>query len=216
VEPSQQRAERSRDLERFLTFVDAIVAVAITVLVLPLVDLAGEIRSDDDSVSELIRSHAGQFWAFGLSFVVIARLWLAQHRLMRLVVATNQAILIYLILWTFAIVFLPFPTALLSNGGDQAITKCLYIGTLGASSLCLTLLAVAIKRDSSVRESDVTPSAVPAAATVVLLAAALLITLVFPSTSYYPLLLLLASDGVTTLWRKIVADPRQTVTSTNS
>lgn len=35
---------RSRDLERFITFIDAIVAIAITLLVLPLVDLATEIE----------------------------------------------------------------------------------------------------------------------------------------------------------------------------
>ena len=33
--------ERSRDLERLITFVDAIVAIAITLLVLPLAELAG-------------------------------------------------------------------------------------------------------------------------------------------------------------------------------
>ena len=36
-EPLEQ-AERTRDLERFVTFIDAIVAIAITLLVLPLVE----------------------------------------------------------------------------------------------------------------------------------------------------------------------------------
>jgi len=134
MQPEEQRAERSRDLERVLTYVDAIAAVAITLLILPLVDLAGEIRSEHDSVSALIRSHAGEFWGFALSFVVIARLWFSQHRLMRPVVTANRPLLFWLLLWTFAIVFLPFPTALLSIGGDQPITKVLYIGTLALSS----------------------------------------------------------------------------------
>ena len=91
MQPEEQRAERSRDLERVLTYVDAIAAVAITLLILPLVDLAGEIRSEHDSVSALIRSHAGEFWGFALSFVVIARLWFSQHRLMRPVVTGQPA-----------------------------------------------------------------------------------------------------------------------------
>jgi uncharacterized membrane protein len=41
------------------------------------VDFAGGIRSDDDSVWQLIQAHGGQFWAFALSFLVIARFWLA-------------------------------------------------------------------------------------------------------------------------------------------
>lgn len=200
----QQRVERSRDLERLLTFVDAIAAVAITLLILPLVDLAGDIRSEDDSVAELIRSHAGPFWAFALSFAVIARLWLAQHRLMRFVVAANHAVVWCLVLWTFAIVFLPFPTAMLSNGGEQSLTKILYIGSLAVSSMCLAVLAAAIRRDSSVREPGETPSVRPAAITAVLLLLALAVTLAVPATGYYPLLLLLASDGVERLWRKLV------------
>lgn len=62
MQPQEQRAERSRDLERVLTYVDAIAAVAITLLVLPLVELAGDIRSEHDFVSVLIRSNAGEFW----------------------------------------------------------------------------------------------------------------------------------------------------------
>ena len=205
MQPEEQRAERSRDLERVLTYVDAIAAVAITLLILPLVDLAGEIRSEHDSVSALIRSHAGEFWGFALSFVVIARLWFSQHRLMRPVVTANRPLLLWLLLWTFAIVFLPFPTALLSTGGEQAITKLLYIGTLAVSSFCLALLAVAIGRDRSVRESDETPPATPAVVTGVLFVVALVVSLLVPSTGYYPLLLLLATDGVISLWRKLIA-----------
>jgi uncharacterized membrane protein len=206
MQPSDQGAERSRDLERLLTFIDAIAAVAITLLVLPLVDVASEVRSES-SVSEVIRSHGGQFWAFGLSFIVIARVWLAQHHTMRHVVESNRAIVGWLMLWILAIVFLPFPTALLSEGGQQAITKCLYIGTLTVSSVCLALLAVAIRRDPSVSAPGEPPSAAAATITAVLLALALVISLVFPGTSYYPLLLLLASDAGTSIWRRFTADP---------
>lgn len=207
MQPSGQRAERSRDLERLLTFVDAIAAVAITLLVLPLVDVASEVRSESDSVSHLIRSHGGEFWAFGLSFVVIARLWLAQHHTMRRVVESNRAIVSWLMLWVLAIVFLPFPTALLSDGGQQAATKCLYIGTLTVSSVCLALLALAIKRDPSVSAAGKPPSVAAPTITAALLALALVISLVFPGANYYPLLLLLASDAGTSLWRRLSTDP---------
>ncbi len=42
---ASRRPERSRDLERFITFIDAIVAIAITLLVLPLVDRHRSVRS---------------------------------------------------------------------------------------------------------------------------------------------------------------------------
>ena len=204
-----ERGERSRDLERVLTFVDAIAAVAITLLILPLVDLAGEIRSEHDSVSELIRSHSGEFWSFALSFAVIARLWLAQHELMQPVIAASRAVVLCLVAWTFAIVFLPFPTALLSSGGDQTITKVLYIGTLCVSSLCLALLASAIRRDSTVLDSSAAGSVIPAAVTFALFAVAFVIAVSAPSTGYYPLLLLVAGDGVTALVRKLAVGRRR-------
>ncbi len=46
--------ERSRDVERFVTFLDAIAAIAITLLVLPLVELTGEL-SGDVEIGELLR-----------------------------------------------------------------------------------------------------------------------------------------------------------------
>ena len=64
---SDVRAERERDFDRFLTFVDAIVAIAITLLVLPLVDVAGAYQGD--SATQLLSDSSHQIWAFFLSFV---------------------------------------------------------------------------------------------------------------------------------------------------
>ena len=58
--------ERARDLERSLTFVDAAVAIALTLLVLPLVALTVDLR-EDDSVANLLRNHGWQLSAFGLT-----------------------------------------------------------------------------------------------------------------------------------------------------
>jgi len=194
---------RSRDLERLLTFVDAVAAVAITLLVLPLVDLAGEVHSSRDSVSDLIASHAGRFWAFALSFIVIARLWLAQHDLMRSVIAQNRAVVACLIMWSLAIVFLPFPTALLPVGGDQAVTKVLYMGTLAIASTFLALLAVAVGRTRSIRETEHGPPVAPAAVTAALFTIALVISLVFPVVGYFPLVLLVATDFAVDAVRRV-------------
>jgi uncharacterized membrane protein len=207
------RIERSRDLERVMTFVDAIAAVAITLLVLPLVDLAGTIASTDgaesETVSHLIRSHSGEFWAFGLSFLVIARLWFAQHSIMRTVIASKRSITIWLLLWTFAIVVLPFPTALLSDAGHQAITKVLYMGTLSASSWCLAFLAVAIGRDRAVRDSDDAPAVAPSAMIAILMLIALGISLIAPGIGYYSLFLLIASDRLASAWQWLLARRRR-------
>jgi uncharacterized membrane protein len=199
MDVQEGRAERSRDLERFLTFVDAIAAVAITLLVLPLVDLGTEIHSDGQSVSHLLTTHANQFWSFALSFVVIARLWLAQHVLLRSVIASSRALTITLLVWAMAIVFLPFPTALLPEGGSQAITKVLYLGTLTISSVCLMIVALIIRNNRELRDTDRRPRVEPAATTAVVFVLALTISLIIPATSYYPLLLLPVSEPAVAL-----------------
>lgn len=203
----ERTVERSRDLERLITFVDAIVAVAITLLVLPLVDLASEIHSGHDSVRTLVTAHSGQFWSFGLSFLVIARLWLAQHELLRPVIASSPAVVRWLLVWALSTVFLPFPTALLPVGGSQAATKVFYIGTLALSSACLTALAVTIRRNRQIRESDDVPRAAPAARSAVLLLVALVLSLAVPHASYYPLLLLVVGDSTAALAHRLRRRP---------
>ena len=104
-------AERTRYFERYVTFIDAIVAIAITLLVLPLVELTSDHHG---TTSELLRDHAAQFYSFALSFLVIFRLWWSQHRLLRFVVDGDKVVVRGLGLWVMTIVFLPFPTALVA------------------------------------------------------------------------------------------------------
>jgi uncharacterized membrane protein len=59
--------ERDRDLDRFLTCVDAVAAIAITLLVLPLAEAAVEI--DDGSVGDLLRANDEEILGFLLSFL---------------------------------------------------------------------------------------------------------------------------------------------------
>jgi TMEM175 potassium channel family protein len=145
---------RERDFERFLTFVDAVVAIAITLLVLPLVDFAGEIE-EGQSAADLIGDHAGAVGATVLSFLVIARLWLAQHDTLSDVVAQDRALTQLMLLWLLLIVLLPFPTALLGDAGDEALTKILYMGTIAASCFCLAAVGRHVGRPSAVRGSGV-------------------------------------------------------------
>jgi uncharacterized membrane protein len=197
---SDVRVERERDFDRFLTFVDAIVAIAITLLVLPLVDAAGAYRGD--SVTRLLSDSNSQIWAFFLSFVVIADLWLTQHRLFHNVVLSNSAIQRLMLLWTLTIVCLPFPTALVAgNTGHEPVTKTLYVGTMAVSALVLALLCLVIGRHPELRDSAETPDHVLAFATFAAFVVALVMMLVLPGVSYWPLLVLLVPDRLVRLWR---------------
>jgi uncharacterized membrane protein len=197
TDTSAQR-ERSRDFERLLTFVDAIVAIAITLLVLPLVDLVGDL-DEDRSVRDLLGDHAALVWAFLLSFAVIANLWLVQHRMLRHVVADNRRLTRLLLLWTMTIVFLPFPTALVSGEhgtSGQATTKVLYVGTMASSSLVLGLISLVVARHPDLSASPERPDVVGSFGTAAAFVVALAVMVVVPDTSYWPLLLLVVSDRI--------------------
>jgi uncharacterized membrane protein len=195
--------ERERELERLLTFVDAIVAIAITLLVLPLVDLAGELR-DGGSVSHLVKDNTGQIGAFVLSFVVIADLWLIQHRVMRHVYAASAQLVRLLLVWTLTIVLLPFPTALVAGHGvgDQTATKVLYVGTMAASSLLLALIGLEVRRNAAIRDSQDLPDPVRGFSTFVGFAVILGLMLLVPAIGYWALLVQLVPERLVTLWRR--------------
>jgi uncharacterized membrane protein len=187
------RQERGRDLDRFLTFIDAIVAIAITLLVLPLVDVAGEL-AHGGSVARLLGDHLPQLYGFLLSFVVIAQLWFAQHHVLSTLAVQDPLVSRLMVLWLLSIVVLPFPTALVAQAGGQPVTKVLYIGTMAVSASCLALISRRIARHREIRDTDEAPDPAAAVVTAATFLAALVITLAVPATGYYPLLLLLLTD----------------------
>jgi uncharacterized membrane protein len=194
-EAEAAKAERERDLDRVLTFVDAIVAIAITLLVLPLVELAPKV-DDGGRVSSLLREHADELWAFGLSFYVIARIWLSQHHAVASLLSGNRRITMLLVAWTFTIVVLPFPTALVASAGEQPLTKILYVATMALSILLVSLLRAEIDRHPELTDGTPYVGQLGGVVTAGLMLLALAVMLAAPGTSYYPMLLLFLDGPV--------------------
>ena len=112
---------------RLMAFADAVVAIAITLLVLPLVNIPSE--PDASSVAAIWSDHAAQFFMFALSFAVIARLWLAHHNLGERMARGDSWVLITTLVWLVTVVFLPFPTELLGQLGNTRPVAAIYIAT---------------------------------------------------------------------------------------
>lgn len=187
--------------ERLVFFSDAVVAIALTLLILPLADLVKEYGKSapanatyqTDSHS-MFATHAWLIYAFLLSFAVILRFWLSHHRIFEHVRAYSTPLLMVNMLWVLSIVFLPFPTEMVANfGSGDRLTHIVYGGNLFMSSVLLTALVWIIRRDPEVRrEGDEEFSdrrwfdAVTTSGSIGLAA---LLMAIFPSWSYYPLLL---------------------------
>jgi uncharacterized membrane protein len=187
-------ARPSHELARLEGFSDAVVAIAITLLVLPLVDIARE--SGHDPVWSILSNNSGAFIAFAISFVVIADLWMIHHRIFASIADCDRTLVRLTLLWLFTVVFLPFPTALV-GGHETQSSECLYIATLLASSLCLRASALWAMRHPELRV-DASRSRLRDSSwmTPLGMLIALALTAVFPSVGLWSLLLLVLVNPV--------------------
>jgi len=130
---------RTASAERLVVFTDAVAAIAITLLILPLMESVSE-ASGEENFREFVHHHVGQFGAFVLSFAVIFRLWWAHHQLFRHINRLDNQVVRWSLIWVFAIVLLPIPTALITAYRPSAGSVALYGGALCLASGSLMML----------------------------------------------------------------------------
>lgn len=133
-------------MDRLVFFTDAVTAIAITLLVLPLVDSVTEAAHDGLSVEQFIGNNVAAISGFALSFVVIARLWLAHHSTFEHVRSYSRPLLSFNLFWAFTVVVLPLPTEMVSQFRTSSLSVGVYIGTMAASTLTLTAMTLLIRK----------------------------------------------------------------------
>jgi uncharacterized membrane protein len=120
--------------DRLVNFTDAIVAIAATLLILPVVDAASQLGSHD--ADAFIEGVFPEFIMFALSFAIIANFWLEHHRLFRLIDKFDTFLIVVNFAWLLGIVVMPVPTALIVLGNDDdVVSVAFYIGTMVMISL---------------------------------------------------------------------------------
>src|SRR3954453_1463448 len=188
-----------RGLDRFITFLDAVVAIAITLLVLPLTEIIVGTHPPPHA-TEVFTQNGARFWTFLLSFAVIFRLGLGHHRIIERVGAYDAVFVWVNLGWALTVVFLPFATQLTSAyPAYDRLAIGVYLGTLTLSSVLLSVIAALVWRRPLLRREGVIAGAAArggALGTTTALLLALVLGVVFPRISYYALpLLFLASTG---------------------
>ena len=181
-------------LQRLVNFSDAVVAIAITLLILPLVDLASSIGPG--GLSLFLHHHSAQFLAFGLSFAVIGSFWWGQHQVLEHVVGYDQLLVGGMFLWILSIDTLPFPTELLStatNGGQGV--HALYVGTMLVTTAAVLIQEWAVVRSPSLQAEEHRSEAdlAPAVILIALMTGVFVCVLALPAVVLWALVLLLLS-----------------------
>jgi len=131
-------ASRARAVDRLINFSDAVVAVAVTVLVLPLVDIAAP--GPGETVWGLLGRNAGQVFAFVFTFYVVAVMWQAHNRILNGIRDYDGAVFWLNASWLVLIVMLPWFSAMYGEtiSGDARSSGgvgFLYWGAMAAIAL---------------------------------------------------------------------------------
>jgi uncharacterized membrane protein len=138
--------------ERLVFFTDAIAAIALTLLILPLLETVTGAGGEHVPLDQLIHEHLGEFGSFVLSFAVIFRLWWSHHRMFQHVETLRPALVRASVIWAFAIVVLPISTAVIIAFPPSAGSVALYGGTLLVASGAMTVLALIVYRNPDLSE----------------------------------------------------------------
>lgn len=144
--------------ERVLALSDGVVAVAITVLVLPLadIDLPQQVIDSGTVASYIWNTYSQLMISFVITWLVIIAYWFDHYKLFnRLNYVDNFTIRVNM-LWLFAIVVLPFPTNLLgqSDAGPSGEIVCLYLLVLFITNLAMFLMEYHIEKYPELRDPE--------------------------------------------------------------
>jgi uncharacterized membrane protein len=192
--------------DRMIAFTDAAVAIALTLLVLPLVDLVPEAAHSGASAPALIRQNLAAIGSFLLSFAVIARFWTVHHQLYGYRHRLTRPLVQLNLLWVLTIAVLPFPTEMIASFPGRFFVVPFYLGVLlvcGATLSAMTILmrraAVRDHDDDGVPESFVVGSLASTATMVI----ALVVALAFPSVGPWVFFILLGDAVLDPVVRRL-------------
>jgi uncharacterized membrane protein len=135
------------EFDRAIGFVDATYALALTLLVTTLeVGEDPRVWTDLGALGDAI---GAQFFAFLISFAVIASYWLNHHRMIASFTAIDVPVIVANLVLICAIVLLPFTTEAVGNPGVEDLplpTALLAVNVAAASLLHSLVYVMAVRR----------------------------------------------------------------------
>ncbi|WP_020076255.1 TMEM175 family protein [Cryocola sp. 340MFSha3.1] len=200
-----------RGLDRLVNFSDATVAIAITLLILPLVDQASKLGGK--SFGDFLAENGWEIFAFVISFAVIARFWVVHHRMFESVRDYNSWVIWFNFLWLLAIVAIPFSANVLAESdGQRAEVYALYIGDMLVATIATRLIAEVLYRNPELltEEARAQIDRTNGIAEASIMAVALVLAVLFPSINLFWLFLLFLSGPLHALLHRLVYGPSQT------
>lgn len=135
----ESRSSQAFDYDRTVALSDGVFAIALTLLVLTISfpELSGP--NTHRLVTEL-QHRTSQVYSYGLSFAVLAYLWLRHHAFFREINRIDLRISVLNLTYLALVAFLPYPTRLLGSYGDQRVSVAVYATNILLISLVASLM----------------------------------------------------------------------------
>lgn len=192
-------APKGPTVERLVFFSDAAVAIALTLLVLPLADGVGDAAREGLDAFGYLAHNLSAVFGFVLSFVIIARFWRSHHHLFGQLTREPPGIFWLNMAWLLAIVFLPAATAITAAMPTDRPQLVVYIGTMLVAALTQTVMAMLAYRhpEAWAEGTVITRGGIHSAwSLVILMALALGVSMAWPVVGYWSLFLMFFSHPV--------------------
>ncbi|MBN9606308.1 MAG: DUF1211 domain-containing protein [Actinomycetales bacterium] len=122
---------RVEGTDRIQFFSDAVFAIAMTLLVL-------EIQLPEDAGDDLgaaLLEIWPSYLGYVLSFAIIGINWVTHHRKFLVIVRFDRGLVLLNLLFLMVVAWVPFPTSLMADRGNDAPAVVLYAATVAALSL---------------------------------------------------------------------------------
>lgn len=181
-------------VERLTFFTDAVVAIAMTLLILPLLESVNDASRAGLSTHEYLREHAWQLGAFALSFTIIGTFWRRHDRMFQHVAGYKRPLFLLNLAWLITIVWLPVVTAIVGSMPTDSLQVALYIGTLLTTGLITLAMQLWLARNPHLMKPGRQPDRAVITLMIItngLFVLALTLALAIPRLHYWSLLVLL-------------------------
>lgn len=139
--------------ERLIAFSDAVVAIAITLLILPLVGLELPKEKTANPIAYIWTNNASLIVSFLITWAVIIKFWLTHSKIFRMFEQINPRIVAWNIVWLFGIIVLPFPLSISEQFTEETETFAgnsvfaIYIGTMAVISISLSAIKLQARKN---------------------------------------------------------------------
>ncbi len=142
-----------RGFDRLVNFSDAVIAIAITLLILPLIDLVTDDQGDGSTFA-FNQEALQKLLAFAITFWMMSRQWLANHRIFEKINDYSQTLMSLTFCWLVLMVFLAFPSGMVGASSlgpaesGVAFAFALFWGTLALIALFAALIEIYASRST--------------------------------------------------------------------